>query len=207
MKKSRTIRRFIVAIVIGLAAALVAGTLREWALAPLAGWDAFVVALVVQILRDFARDTPDETAKAAKADALSHSLVDAIIIITSLASLGAVIVLISAKGAGVSHLIFGLVSILLSWVTVHMLFTLRYATLYYKDVEGGIDFNDKLFKRPRFSDFMYLAFTVGMTYQVSDTSVTDYKIRRTVLLQALVAFVFGVVIIASTINFIISLAS
>ncbi len=198
--------KFILATAVGVAVGLITGATYGWLAAALTGWDVFVALLVILVLFDFARNSPDETAKAARSDAMSHSVVDALVLMTSLASLGAVIVLITSHDSGVLHIIFGLISILLSWVAVHMLFTLRYATLYYREVEGGIDFHDKLLKRPRFSDFAYLAFTVGMTYQVSDTEITDYKIRRTVLLQALISFVFGVVIIASTINFMFSLA-
>ncbi len=205
MMKNRFVR-FSVSTAVGVIVAVMTGYLLEWPLAPLAGWDVFVVALTLQIFADFARDTPDGTAKMARQDALNHSVLDTIVLVTSVASLGAVISLITGKNAGVAHIIFGLVSIMLSWVAVQVLFTLRYATLYYKEDEGGIDFNNKVFRRPRFSDFAYLAFTVGMTYQVSDTVITDYRIRRAVLTHALISFVFGVVIIASTINFMVGLA-
>ena len=61
------------------------------------------------------------------------------------------------------------VSVILSWATVHTVFTLRYARLYYAG-GGGIDFNDDR-DPPAYTDFAYLAFTIGMTYQVSDTSI------------------------------------
>lgn len=203
MKLSK-LTRFIVAVVAGVAAALLTGFLLEWQLAPLAGWDVFAVVLVGLILADFANDTAADTAKMARKDAINYSLLDGIVLLTSLASIGAEVVLISGKNAGTSHIIFGLISILLSWIVVHVLFSLRYAMLYYNDEEGGIDFNSK--ERPRFSDFAYLAFTIGMTYQVSDTAITDHKIRRAALMHAIISFVFGVMIIASTINFVVSLA-
>lgn len=199
--------RVIIAVLFGVVGAITTGILLDWPLAPLAGWDVFAVALVGQILFDFARDTPDETAKMARKDAINHSALDTIMLVASLASLGAVFTLLSGQQAGTPHIVFGLISILLSWVTVHILYTLRYATQYYRDKEGGIDFNNKPFKRPRFSDFAYLSFTIGMTYQVSDTVITEYKIRRTILMHALISFIFGVAIIASTINFLVGLAA
>ena len=51
------------------------------------------------------------------------------------------------------------------------MFTLRYARLYYDLSEGGVDFNSK--SCPDDLDFAYLAFTVGMAYQVSDTDISD----------------------------------
>jgi uncharacterized membrane protein len=80
---------------------------------------------------------------------------------------------------------------------------LRYARLYYADPVGGVDFNEDV--RPDFSDFAYLAFTIGMTYQVSDTDLTNRRIRRTALRHALLSFLFGTVIVAMTINIVAGL--
>ena len=59
---------------------------------------------------------------------------------------------------------------------------------------------------PQYSDFAYLAFTVGMTFQVSDTEVNATVMRATVLRQALLSYLFGVVIIAIMINLVAGLA-
>ena len=87
-------------------------------------------------------------------------------------------------------------SIALSWAVVHTVFTLRYANEYCSE-GGGIEFG---FDAPTYADFAYFAFTVGMTYQVSDTGVTSRRIRRSVLRHALLSFLFGTVIVAVTIN-------
>ena len=91
-----------------------------------------------------------------------------------------------------------MLTVLLSWSLVHTLFALRYARLYYADGAGGIDFKND--DAPDYADFAYVAFTVGMTFQVSDTDIQLRGIRRTVLGHALLAYVFGTVIIAVTIN-------
>jgi uncharacterized membrane protein len=58
----------------------------------------------------------------------------------------------------------------LSWALVHTVYALRYGDLYYATPTGGIDFNDS--GEPDYRDFAYLALTIGMTYQVSDTNLT-----------------------------------
>jgi uncharacterized membrane protein len=83
---------------------------------------------------------------------------------------------------------------------VNTVFTLRYAHMYYRDVPAGIEFNHD--DPPTYAEFAYLAFTVGMTYQVSDTAITSRSIRRTLLRHALLSYVFGVAVLAVTINFI-----
>jgi uncharacterized membrane protein len=87
---------------------------------------------------------------------------------------------------------------------VHTLFALRYAHLYYTS-GGGIDFNAAV--QPDYLDFCYLSFTMGMTYQVSDTSLTTPVMRRVALRQALLSYVLGAVVIAMTINLVVQLAS
>jgi uncharacterized membrane protein len=94
-------------------------------------------------------------------------------------------------------------SVALSWATVHTIFTLRYARTYYEAPDGGIDFNED--DPPTYLDFAYLAFTIGMTFQVSDTNLTIKPIRRTALRHALLSYLFGAVIVALSINVVASL--
>jgi uncharacterized membrane protein len=90
-------------------------------------------------------------------------------------------------------------SVGLSWAAVHTVFALRYAHLYYAH-SGGIDFGSE---PPDYRDFAYLAFTIGMTFQVSDTAIGSREIRRTVLRHGLLSYVFSVVIVATAINVIV----
>jgi len=60
-------------------------------------------------------------------------------------------------------------------------------------------------RRTDYLDFAYTAFTVGMTFQVSDTAITQRAMRRTVLRHALLSFLFGAVILATTVNIVASL--
>ena len=72
-------------------------------------------------------------------------------------------------------------------------------------VVGGIDFNQT--EDPRYSDFAYLAFTIGMTFQVSDTDLRTHEIRVSALRHALLSYLFGALILAGSVNLISSLAS
>ncbi len=105
---------------------------------------------------------------------------DAIVISASVASLVGVGYLLSAgsKAAGEAEVAaaVGIGSVAAAWLVVHTVFTLRYARLYYLKGSSGID-------------FAYLAFTIGMTYQVSDTDLKGRTIRGTALRQALLSFV------------------
>lgn len=86
------------------------------------------------------------------------------------------------------------------------MFTLRYARLYYVNGSGGIDFNQGD-DPPAYVDFAYLAFTIGMTYQVCDTDLKTRKIRATALRQALLSYVFGAMVLALTVNLVAGLSN
>jgi uncharacterized membrane protein len=70
---------------------------------------------------------------------------------------------------------------------------------------GGTDFNQR--ERPSYRDFAYLALTVGMTFQVSDTNLQTSQIRSTTLRHALLSFLFGAVILAAAISLIAGLGT
>ena len=99
----------------------------------------------------------------------------------------------------------GITTIALSWLVVHTTFALRYAHLYYAEPVGGINYKQGPEYAPDYRDFAYTAFTIGMTYQVSDTDITSRELRHTVLRHALLSFVFGAVIIGATVNIVAGL--
>ena len=136
-------------------------------------------------------------------------MADVLLTGASLASLLALVLLLlqAAKVSGAIKAVdigVGLLSVILSWGLVHTLYALRYARAYYADPVGGINFNEQA--APCYADFAYLSFTIGMTFQVSDTNIQTKGIRAMALRQAMLSYVFGTVIIATTINVIASLS-
>jgi uncharacterized membrane protein len=98
----------------------------------------------------------------------------------------------------------GVFTVVASWTLVHSVYAIRYAHLYYTPPIGDIDF--KTDEKPDYQDFAYVAFTVGMTFQVSDTDIRGRAMRRAVLRHALLAYLFGAVILASMVNIVAGLA-
>jgi uncharacterized membrane protein len=140
----------------------------------------------------------------------SRTSAELILVSASLASLvGVAFVLIQASRAdGTTKAVIIAVAslaVVLAWATVHTVFTLRYAHRWWS-ARGGVDFKEGK-EEPSYVDFAYLAFTVGMTYQVSDTDITSKAMRRLVLKHALLSFVFGTTIIALMINIVAGLLS
>lgn len=195
--------------VLGVVAAVVAGVLGSWSYAPLVGWDVAVLVFSGWVWAATARMDAPTTQAHATAEDPARASSDLIVLVAAVASLAAVgVVLVEASSAkGLTQGLLaglGVASVALSWFTVHTLFMLRYAMLYYGDPGGGIDFNQD--EKPVYSDFAYLAFTLGMTFQVSDTDLTTRAIRATALRHGLLSYLFGAVILATAINFVVSIA-
>ena len=151
---------------------------------------------------------PAATARLALREDPGRAVADALLLIASVASVLAVALAIttgSAGGPGVreARAALAVASVALSWTVVQTVFTLHYARLYYTHPAGGIDFNQEA--PPRYADFAYLAFTVGMTFQVSDTALHSSALRAATLRQALLSYLLGAVILATTINLVAGL--
>ncbi len=192
----------------GVAAAIVVVMLGPWWLAPLAGWDIASALLLVWTWRSLWPLDGKRTARHATAESPSRTNTDLLLIggsIISLAAVGLVLVRASREAGLEKGLLVatGVASIVLAWGIVHSVYTLRYAKLYYQGTPGGVDFNED--DSPSYSDFAYLALTIGMTFQVSDTDLTNKAMRRLALRHALLSYMFGALIIATTINLIAGL--
>ena len=70
---------------------------------------------------------------------------------------------------------------------------------------GGVEFPGG--KPATYFDFAYLAFTLGMTFQVSDTAITSAAIRRTALLHAAISFAYNTAILAFVLNLVFGFVS
>jgi uncharacterized membrane protein len=213
VRAARTVRtswRLAVAAIVGVIAAVLTGLFWQWAYAAAMGWDATAIVFSAWIwLVIWPMDAADTAAKARSVDP-NRATNDILTLSAAVASIAAVgIVLVGAhstRGLTADMLAaFGLISIAISWVTVHTIFTLRYALLYYDDAEGGVSFNQD--EPPGYRDFAYLALTIGMTFQVSDTDLQTTAIRATALRHALLSYLFGTVILAATINLIAGIGS
>lgn len=200
--------RIVVAAVLGVAVALAVGNTAGWRFA-LSGWVVGAGVYVVWTRLILGGMDADRTREYATREDPTRWASDAVIVSASVASLGGVGYVVAAasrSGPGaVEAAVVGILTVAASWFAVHTLFTVHYARLYYSGEPGGINFHDP--EPPRFRDFAYVAFTVGMTYQVSDTEIGLTSIRATVLRQALLSYLLGAVILAVTINLIAGLGS
>jgi uncharacterized membrane protein len=201
-------RRLAASFVAGAIAGGVTSGLAPWEISALVAWCAAAGSFVGLAWATMLKADSGRTRALAMREDETRIAADLVVLIACIASLvGVGFILLkasAARGLAVAGMTgLGVVSVLLAWAIVHTVFTIRYADLYYSG-GGGIDFNEK--DDPDYRDFAYLAFTIGMTYQVSDTNLQTKSLRRTALNHALLSYLFGTAIIAVTINIVAGLA-
>ncbi len=194
------------AAVVAGAVAAVAGAGRA---VPLIGWDVLALGYGGWVWFTVWRLDAESAESDAKREDPSRDLADLVLLGAAIASLIAVGVVLFGAGAArgdLKYVVAGLAvfSVFVSWTLIHTVFTLKYARHYYSGTPGGIDFNEA--GAPAYADFAYVSFTIGMTFQVSDTNIESKQIRRTALRHALLSFPLVAVIIATSINLVSGLA-
>ena len=200
--------RVLIALAAGLAAFGVAILFTPWQVAITIAWIVAASVFLVWIWINVRGSDGPRTAELATVEDPSRFVADLLLVAASGASLIAVALALlqaSTEHGSTKDLIIAVAGLCLvvSWTTVNTVYALRYASLYYGDVPGGIAFDGE--PSPTYADFAYLAFTIGMTYQVSDTPLSTRQIRKTALRHALLSFVFVTSVVAMTINIVAQL--
>jgi uncharacterized membrane protein len=196
-------KRVIVGMLSGAVAAAIALALgSSWSVAVLIGWDVAALIFTGWVWITVAGSDAPATARIARAEDASRTAAETVLVGAGAASL--VAVAFTLAQAGHAHepargllTALALGSVALAWIAVHTVYLLRYARLYYSPPDGGIDFHGG---PPEYLDFAYLALTIGMTFQVSDTELSGKRVRRPALHHALLSYLFGTVIVAITVN-------
>ncbi len=185
---------------VAAAVAVVGGA--SWSVAALFAEDVAALVFLVWVWSTIATADAPATSRLARTEDASRAAADAVLIGAGAGSLLAVVFTLGQAGhAGpperglLTALAIG--SVMLAWLSVHTVYLLRYARDYYSPPQGGIDFHGEA---PDYVDFAYLALTIGMTFQISDTDITAKRVRRAALHHALLSYVFGTVIVAITVS-------
>jgi uncharacterized membrane protein len=173
--------------VIAAAITLLAGA--SWSVTALSATDVASLVFVVWVWVRIARLDAAGTARVARREDESRTAAEAVLVAAGTASLIAVVFTFAQAGRASAPArgwlaALAIVSIAVAWTAVHTVYLLRYARLYYSPPEGGVDFHGEA---TDYLDFAYLALSIGMTFQVSDTDLTSKRVRRVTLHHALLS--------------------
>jgi uncharacterized membrane protein len=179
----------------------------NWKNRLLATWSAGVVCFLALILLMMIYSTPERTRARAQRRQANPRTMFGLVIFTAFASLFAIGLMLASGKDKFEQLALAVVAIISSWLLTHTSFALNYARYYYDDdnisnqergYAGGLEFPTE--EPPDYLDFMYFAFTISMTSQTSDVSITSRPLRRLVLAHEMVSFFFYSVIIGFVVN-------
>ena len=201
-------------VIVGISGLIVAAALLwllPWVVAVVTGWDVAALAFLVSVwpiitCADGPRAAQLDTREDEKRSSATALLLGASV--ASLLGVGFALTLARREGGALQVLLIGfaVLTVVLSWTVVNTVFTLHYADLHFGSRDPGIAFDDSDEPDgPTYRDFAYVAFTIGMCYQVSDTTIRDRRIRRTVLSHALLSYIFGTAIVGGSVNLIAGL--
>jgi uncharacterized membrane protein len=199
-------RRLLICLGGGILAAGLAAFAGVPEIAVLLGWAVAASGLLFWVWRiSWPRD-PEGTKRLAEEEGRTR-VTDTAVLGAAVASLAAVVEGLLRAGTkdavGVATVVLGVLVVILSWALVNTVFALKYARRYYSGGDGGIDFGQE--EPPTYSDFTYVAFTVGMSFAVPDTQIVDTSIRKVALGHALLSYLFGTVVIAVAVNLVTNL--
>jgi uncharacterized membrane protein len=204
-------RRAVTAFIAGLIVTVVLLPFVAWGLALTGGWDTATLAFLLPawsvIIRADSSRAPQLAAREDQTEGSARGLLVGASV-ASLVGAGYALHLADRESGAPRVLLIGVavLTVVLSWTVINTVYTLRYADQNFRSKPGGIAFGTEDGQQhPGYRDFAYVAFTIGMCYQVSDTTLRDPRIRRTVLAHALLSYLFGVVIVAGTVNLIAGL--
>ena len=199
-------------VLLGVAAALHFGLRDGWSDALVIGFDVSVIGFAISLWPLASDHSAAEMRRHAAENDANRGLVLFITAVISLAIMLAMIAELPAahKGdvAAVTKLILTLA---LGWIFTNLIFAMHYAHMFYGAGEtsaqdaGGFDFPGT--KEPDYWDFIYFSFTAGMSFAASDVNVTSGAVRRVLVVQCLLAFLFNIGALAFTINVLAGAAS
>jgi uncharacterized membrane protein len=195
--------RFFVALAAGVLAFLLAGGAPRWEVRLLVAGNVFFLAYVALTLSFVIRASAEHLQRAAAAADEGIGVILVVAGAAVVASLGAVGILLTASNATALATGLAVAAIPLGWLTTHTIAAFHYANLYYAPrgdgFARGLDFPGED-GDPGPWDFLYFAFVLGMTAQVSDVSVSSQALRRWVLVHGILSFFYYTGIVALAVN-------
>lgn len=172
----------------------------------LIGWNSGVWTYLVLMLWLTVRSRADDVKRIAEVEDENAGLVLFIVCIAAIASLATITLeLAGSKDLETSrrllHYGFTGMTVIGSWLLIGVIFSVHYARLFYTwdGKEPALRFAEGLLT-PNYWDFLYFSFTIGVAVQTSDVGVATRGLRKIVLAQSLIGFLFNTAILGFSIN-------
>lgn len=191
----------------GLVGAAVVALLGLPDLAPLLGWVIASTVFLVWVWSQAWPADPERTRSLARHEDESRKLVDSLIIAATFFSLVLVVFALlrsqQKDPVGSAAAILAVAGVMAAWALINTVYALKYGRMYYIDDRHRFDFDQD--EEPSYSDFAFMAFSIGMAYSASSITQSSTPTRRVAMGHALLSYFYGTFVVAVAINLITSL--
>ena len=190
--------RFLLFVILLVVATGLGWTLLKPAHAFMIGFDVAAAAFLLSLVPLFRATSVDDM----KEHAAQNDANRVMLLVIATAVTAAIMTSVASElgSTGKPDVILIVTTLVLSWLFANTIYALHYAHIYYLEgSKGGLDFAGDP-DCPDYSDFVYFAYTLGMTFQTSDTGVETRQLRRIVTIHSFASFVFNIGVLAFTIN-------
>lgn len=203
-------RRLWLAMVVGVAVAVLLPGRWEGIERPLIGWNAFLWCYLLALwIMMFRLPSPRVRELANREDESAGTVLFSVILVTMASLAAIVLVLATTKGAGSDaqkglHIIFPVFTLIGGWLLLPTVFTIHYARVYFVGDDNDAALrplrfpDDKI--QPDYWDFAYFSFTIAVASQTSDVAIADPRMRRFVLAQSVLSWFFNLAVLGLSIN-------
>ncbi|WP_408596394.1 DUF1345 domain-containing protein [Pseudomonas sp. PLMAX] len=170
------------------------------------GWNAGVWTYLLLMIWLAARSKAQDVRRIAEIEDENARLVLLVVSIAAIASLATIAFeLAGSKDLETTrkllHYGFTALTVTGSWLLIGVIFSLHYARLFYtwEGKDPALRFAEGL-TTPNYWDFLYFSFTIGVAVQTADVGVATRDMRKIVLAQSLIGFIFNTAILGFSIN-------
>jgi uncharacterized membrane protein len=199
--------RLLAALVIGIIGTVLLPDTGRTVVRFLIGWNVGVWSYLIMIAWLMGRAGATRVQAIAKREDATAGAVLAFMSVAAVTSLAAIVLELSAIKSippgeqGVHYALTG-GTLLGSWLLVNVMFTLHYAHMFYRAEEDSrpLRFPDHDTLEAEYWDFLYFSFTIAVAAQTSDVTVMTRDVRKIVLAQSVLSFLFNAAIIGLSIN-------
>ena len=208
LSETSGVQRLVYGLLAGLAAAALPLPLI-WQFRGLLGWSVGVAVYLALAWWLCERFDAKRTRERAQAQDEPSVVLFLLMLLATMACVAAIVVMMQQghdfSGAERTlHIAMSVIALVASWLFIHTMFAFRYAHRYYQEEKRnepdgpGLEFPGGL--DPDYFDFLYYAFVIGMTSQVSDVQATSREMRRITLVHSVLSFGFNMLVLALSIN-------
>lgn len=198
--------RLLVSFLSGLAAAALLPASFDGILRLTVGWNLFVYLFIAQVFALFAGASASELRRHYEEADAAASVILVLVTAAALVSLAAIVQLLATvkhldPATRDVHLALALLTVLGSWMVVPTMFALHYTDLFYSSAPDQLPLGFPEGKtQPVFWDFVYFSFTIAAASQTADVATRSVAMRRVVVWQSVLAFIFNAAVFGLAVN-------